>query len=80
MQKIIFSNHARYQLLERGITVQDVRAALAAPDKTVRQSARRFQSVARINTRYALVVVYDRFLGRVEIVTAFKTSKIFKYL
>lgn len=80
MDSIVFTEHAREALLERGISEREVRAALAAPYKTIQQSGRRFQAVAKIDVRYTLVVVYDRTDTSIDIVTAFRTSKVSKYL
>lgn len=77
---VVFSNHALYQLSERGISDNEVKSALINPDKIVQQAENRFQAVSRIDYKYALVVIYDESHDKREIVTAFKTSKLSKYL
>ena len=80
MQSVVFTNHARYQLLERGITEHEALSVLSAPQKTVQQSKHRFRVAAAIDERYALVVIYDETDTHSRVVTVFRTSKLSKYL
>lgn len=81
--KITFSQHALYQLHERNLTTREVENALHKPDRHIPQTFRRWRAVrivTRQRKRYCLVVIYDRTNSHAEIVTAFLTSKLTKYL
>ena len=82
MSSVRFSKHARDQLRERNISEREVKSCIIDPDKVVVQDMIRFRAVRRINRggrAYALIVVYDK--GKeIEVVTAFYSSKIKKYL
>ena len=83
MVKIIFSSHAKLQLVERKISEREVLETIDKPDNIVRQPNGRFQ-VLKIKEengkKYLLIVIYEETLLVKEIVTAFYTSKIKKYL
>ena len=80
MSSIAFSEHALYQLRKRDITKKEVLMAISQPDKIVRQTKDRFQAIKKIGGRYLLVSIFDRTQSSLEVVTAFRTSKIKKYL
>lgn len=80
---IRFTDHAHAQLEERNIPRADVIEAVRKPDHVIRQSSTRLCVVRKIRKRnraYLLVVIYDEGNTLKEIVTAFITSKIKKYL
>lgn len=80
---VVFSDHARKQLTERKIAETEVLQAIKQPHKVIRQDARRYLAIriSRKNTRqHLLIVVYDNKDSVKEVVTAFITSKIEKYL
>ena len=83
MVKIIFSTHAKLQLVERKISEREVIETINKPTKVIQQLNRRFQALkikVRGGKKYLLVVIYDESPIVKEIVTAFYTSKIKKYL
>ncbi|MEK7586695.1 MAG: DUF4258 domain-containing protein [Patescibacteria group bacterium] len=83
MVKIIFSPHAKLQLVERKISEREVIETINKPTKVIQQLNRRFQAIkikVRNEKKYLLVVIYDEALLTKEVVTAFYTSKIKKYL
>ena len=83
MDEVIFTNHARLQMQQRHITEKAVRECLRIPDKTIIQNSLRFRAIRKIKRfkkAYLIVVVFDKFTNRKEVVTVFYTSKFHKYL
>lgn len=81
--EIRFTEHALYQLKERYIKKADVLRVLQSPDKIIPQNSVRNRAVRKLRKRnktYLLVVVYDTVRSHKDVVTAFLTSKIEKYL
>ena len=81
--RIVFSTHAHDQMKERAILLSDISQTVQDPMVVIRQSANRFRAVGflpRSKKKYVLVVVYDQSSSQREIVTAFVSSKIKKYL
>lgn len=80
---ILFSKHALFQLRERKIRKIDVIACVKNPDSQKNQSWNRRQAIKNIKRGkkpYLLIVVYDYKGSTFEIVTAFITSKLKKYI
>lgn len=80
---IRFTDHAYAQLKERNLSEADVVVTIREPDHVIRQSSARLRALRKIRKRnrtYLLVVIYDEEGTSKEIVTAFITSKIKKYL
>ena len=80
--KIIFSDHARYQMRVRKLTANQVRLVVAKPDSFYTQSDGRIQAKKKeiyAGKTYLLVVIYEQGKESIEIVTVFRTSKIKKY-
>lgn len=68
---------------ERGISEASIHRALEKPHSIEEQARKRFKAIKRIvrkKKRYALVVIYDQSERCREVVTAFISSKIDKYL
>jgi hypothetical protein len=83
MKGVVFSTHARHQLKERRILPKEVRETLRNPDKIIQQPANRFQALKLFQKSgkvYLLIVVYEKKGNSVEVITAFITSKVRKYL
>ena len=81
--EISFSRHALSQLEARNIAKQAVIDAVKSPDKIFSQSVRRSQAIKRIEKlgkSYLLAVIFDEINFHQQIVTAFITAKIKKYL
>jgi len=81
--EIRFTDHARQQLCERNLSKADAIKTMYAPDAVIKQSTHRHRAVRKIRKQskmYLLVVVYDIHTTHKDIVTAFLTSKIKKYL
>ncbi|MEK7174914.1 MAG: hypothetical protein AAB722_01065 [Patescibacteria group bacterium] len=81
--EIYFTDHARYQIKERNISPARVEWTIGRPDKTLKQSSGRVRAVRKFKKQrrvYVSVAVYEIRKHRIEIVTAFVTSKIKKYL
>jgi uncharacterized DUF497 family protein len=82
--RIVFSGHAKQQMQERNLTEIPIRLVIQQPQTLHRQSKDRFRAVGYLpgsRKGYVLIVVYDVISGnRMEVVTAFVSSKINKYL
>lgn len=83
--RITLSEHAKERMRERNIPVIFVHTALLQPDKIEadRANPRRFlaKKIYPISSagRYLLLVVYERTLGVIKVITVISTSKINKY-
>lgn len=80
---IIFTSHARYQLKERGLNQKEVIVALTNSERTIKQTDNRYRALTTItqdDKKYVWVVIYEKHNSIIEIITAFLTSKIKKYL
>lgn len=80
MLNITFTKHAIVQLKIRAISQAEIRLALISPDKIIKQTDSRCRAIKKMERRYALVIIYEQDGDKIEIITAFKTSKINKYL
>lgn len=83
MSKIIFSKHAHYQLKERNISQKEIRKSFENPDQVIKQSVKRFRlikEVKRGGKNYLLVVIFEQRNSSKDVITAFITSKIKKYI
>ena len=83
MIKIVFSSHAKLQLTEREISEREVLETVRKPTNIIQQPNGRFQALKikeRKGEKYLLIVIYDERQSIKEIITAFYTSKIKKYL
>jgi len=83
MVKIVFSSHAKWQLVERKISEREVLETIGKPASIVRQPNGRFQALKireREGKKYLLVIIYEETSSVQEIITVFYTSKIKKYL
>lgn len=83
MNNIVLSDHARKQLKERNLSEIEILKTINKPDKIIQQSTLRHKALKIIHKnkkQYLLIVVYDIKNITKEIVTAFLTSKITKYL
>lgn len=81
--KIVLSDHARYQMRVRNLQVKDIRRAMKKPDGSILQPDGRIQVVkeeTRSGKQYLIVVVFEVEKDVSTVVTAFRTSKIKKYL
>lgn len=81
--KIVYSSHAEKQLAERNLSRAEVERVIRKPQKLIRQSPGRFRAIGRAQRRgkqYLLVVIYERGNSQIDVVTAFLTSKLQKYL
>lgn len=81
--EIYFTDHAKYQFKERNISPTEVERTIRRPDKILKQPSGRIRAVRRFKKQrkvYALVAVYEIRKHNIEIVTAFLTRKIKKYL
>lgn len=82
MPKIIFSDHAIYQMKERNIKEKLVKLTLRNPDKTVLQFNFRKRVLRRFRYRgknYLLIVIFEEQYQTKKVITTFITSKIKKY-
>ncbi|MBI2454131.1 MAG: DUF4258 domain-containing protein [Parcubacteria group bacterium] len=81
--EIYFTDHAAYQFKERNISTTKVKQAIKRPDKVFKQLSDRSRAVKKFKKQgkvYALVTIYEIKKHRIEVITAFITSKIKKYL
>ena len=84
MKKIIFSEHALFQMRRRGISEMDVNRIIESPEQTseVRPGRAVFQARIMVGepARALLVRVFvDVGKENLEVVTVYRTSKIDKY-
>lgn len=80
MLNLAFTKHAIVQLKIRAISQAEVRLALISPDKIIKQTNSRYRAIKKIGQRYVLVIIYEQGDDKIKIITAFKTSKINKYI
>ena len=81
--KIVFSEHARNQMTERNIVNDEIASALSKPDKVIKQTQNKFQAVKIVKKngkKYLIVVIYRQINSAKNVITAFLTTKIKKYL
>jgi len=81
--QIIFSNHAKNQMVERDLSEDEIISTILRPDKIVPQSKGKFKAVKLIkkeNKKYLMVVIFCKVNSIKKVVTVFLTSKIKKYL
>lgn len=81
--KIRFSNHAEEQIRERNLSRALIIQTVQRPDKVVKQLNNRYRAQKLPRSRgkkYLLIVIYDVISDTQDIVTAFITSKLKKYL
>ncbi len=81
--KIVFTEHAAYQIIERNISKKQIIYAISKPDKIISQSNQKFQAVKltkKGNKKYLLIVIYSITNSTKKVITAFLTTKIKKYL
>ncbi|MFH1564855.1 MAG: DUF4258 domain-containing protein [bacterium] len=82
-QEIIFSHHALYQMNERNISRQTVIDALNFPNCIITQNNQRKQAIKfflKNQKKYLIIAIYEENLKCKNVITAFITSKIKKYL
>jgi hypothetical protein len=84
MRKIIFTDHALIQMLRRGISKKEVRGIIQNPGQTdeIRPGRVVMQSriIARDRESEILIRVFaDVSENSIEVVTAYRTSRIVKY-
>lgn len=75
--KIRYTLHAVERMKQRGISREEVEDCLSNPDKTL--EGRESKCVKKLNDM-ALIVVYRMEAGTTIIITAYRTSKLYKYL
>ncbi|MBI5220911.1 MAG: DUF4258 domain-containing protein [Candidatus Liptonbacteria bacterium] len=80
--KISFSTHALYQIQERKISREEVAHAIRHPVRITHQLSYRTRIVAPFpkNPKQVMIVIYEIQPRGIVVVTAFRTSKIKKYL
>ncbi len=76
--KIVYTLHALERLRQRGITREQVEQCIREPDK-IEKLEGLHRCIKRLNNK-VLVAIYKESRDRIIIITAFKTSKIKKYL
>jgi hypothetical protein len=81
--KIVLSEHAKKQMLERNLIESEIISTILKPDKIIPQSHGKSQAVKSIKKnrkQYLMVVIYRKTNSSLKVITAFLTSKIKKYL
>jgi hypothetical protein len=83
IKNYIIKDHARFEMGRRGITEEQVRSVLSAPQQAeaVRPGRRVYQSriIMPAGREYLLRVFVDIDRDPAEVVTVYKTSKVAKY-
>ena len=84
MKKVVFSDHALFQMRRRGISEKEVRQVIKDPEQTeeVRPGRVVFQSkllTGEPARKFLLRVFVDVGNSNIEIVTVYRTRKIEKY-
>lgn len=81
MSNIVISDHARFQMKERGIPEKLVQKTVEVPQETFRQNDGRVRSVRKFTKsgkKYVIVVISES--GKTsKVITTFITSKVSKY-
>lgn len=83
MKQVILSEHALFQMQERGIDREIIIGVIARPDKVYTQISGRIQVVRRIirsGKTYCIIAIYENLPRHYRVITIFITSKIRKYL
>lgn len=83
MNKVVFGDHALYQLQERKLTEDEVVDAIKAPNKIETQTNLRLKFIKLLPSpqkKYLLIVVCEKINSGLKVITVFKTSKVKKYL
>ncbi len=83
MVNVVFTSHAIQQLKERKISKVFVLVSIKRADVVRRQSDGRFQYIKLFKEKqktFLLVVIVEKSLRELSVVTVFKTSKIKKYI
>jgi len=81
--KIVFSEHARNQMLERNISKEEIISTIANPEKIIKQAQKKFRAVKLIkknDEKYLIMVIYRQTNSAKKVITAFLTTKFKKYL
>ena len=81
--RIRISNHAREQIRRRSLRRNDVFLTVRLPDRRIEQTVDRFRVSKLIQydkQEYAVIVIYDQLPAEIVVVTAFRSSKLEKYL
>lgn len=81
--KIVFSEHARNQMLERNISKEEIISTIANPEKIIKQASKKFQTIKLIkknDEKYLIMVIYRQTNSAKKVITAFLTTKFKKYL
>jgi len=81
--KIVFSEHARNQMLERNISKEEIISTIANPEKIIKQAQKKFQTIKLIkknDEKYLIMVIYRQTNSAKKVITAFLTTKFKKYL
>jgi vacuolar-type H+-ATPase subunit F/Vma7 len=83
MSGILISDHARFQMKERGVSEKLVLKTVEIPQVTFRQSDGRIRSIRKFTKNgkeYAIVVISEEGLKMPKkVITTFITSKVSKY-
>ncbi len=82
MNNVVFSDHARKEMLRRNITQLQIEEVLQSPDQIISVNEERsiYQSRLELNQKqYLLRVVGDIRGDLLTVVTIYKTSKVKKY-
>ena len=75
--KIRYTLHALERMRQRGIGREDVEACLKGPDRIIED--KESKCVKKLDNK-VLVVVYRVEAGAIIVITAYRTSKLHKYL
>lgn len=81
--KIVFSQHARNQMMERNISEDEIILTVSNPDKIIEQPQGKFRAIRLIKKngkKYLIIVIYHQTNSIKMVITAFLTTKFKKYL
>jgi len=80
--EFIFSNHALEQIKRRNISVKTIEFILENPDRTaIQANTMVYQAIIQENNKnYMIRIFVNRMVDPAVVITAYKTSKIDKYL
>ncbi len=78
-KRVVYTRHAPERLAQRGITFEEVRHCVLNPDRELVEDGVR-KAIKKMNDRVLIVVYRFENDDTILVITAYKSSKVEKYL